>query len=42
MFKNIYFYRVGVLLHYLHLVLMIRDVFKEYNKVYMDILVYKC
>ena len=35
---NIYFHFVDVLLHYLHLILMMRDVFLEYNKIYMVIL----
>ena len=36
--KTFYFHCVGVLLHYLYLVLMIKDVFLEYDKVYMIIL----
>ena len=42
MFKNIYFHCVGVLLHYLYLVLMIIDVFLEYDKDYVVIIVYIC
>ena len=40
MFKNIYFHCISVLLHYLYLVLIIRDVFLEYDKDYVVILVY--
>ena len=42
MFKNVYFHCVGVLLHYLYVVLMIRDVFFEYDKDYVVMLVYIC
>ena len=40
MFKNMYFHCLGVLLHYLYLVLMIKDVSLEYDKDYMVILAY--
>ena len=40
MFINVYFHCVGVLLHYLYVVLMIRDVFFEYDKDYAVMLVY--
>ena len=42
MVKIIYFHRVGALLLYLYLVFMIRDVFLEYDKVYMVTLLYIC
>ena len=42
MFKNIYFHCVGVLLHHLYLVLMMRDVFLQYDKDYVVTPVYIC
>ena len=40
MVKGAYFHCAGVLLRHSYLVLMIRDVFLEYDKVYMVLLVY--
>ena len=39
---GMYFHCVGILLHYLHLLLIFRNVFWERNKVFMVILVYIC
>ena len=40
MFNKIYSHCVGLQLHYLYLVLIIRDLFLEYDKDYVVILVY--